>query len=261
MSLITNAALTTLLDKAARFGAMGVGDAAFNASFTAGLEAAAAAVLSGSNSIETFLLSTADADVIADILPAARDLDEVHPSAPQRFLFGLASVGALFTGINNHVKRYGNAATLNVYLSALNASAPTLRAHAALSDHLIQLSPQNVFIGADLDLSSITVTGASAGTFLKLTAIDKAKYGGAKLVAKNVGVLGSTTAISVVGKKFDGTSATLTASIATLTSGAETNLSSVVREFVEVTGITVTGATAGNVIKIVAKTDRDISAA
>lgn len=263
MALISNAALQVVLDKLARFSAMSVGDTTFDASFSAGMQAASAAVISGSGSLAAYIMSTNDEDVEADLLGAARDLDEANPTPPARFIIGIPGIAALITDINRHIKRFaGGPTSLDQYLSSLNASVPTLRAHQAFSDHLVKLSPKNVFIGADLDIARLDVTGATAGTFTHLAAINHALYGGAKLVAKNVGALTATTAISLTARKFDLTTATLTATISTLTSGAETNLSSVVREFIDVTAITVvSGGTAGNVIKIVAKTDRDISAA
>lgn len=262
MSLITNTELQAIGDKLARFAAMSVGDANFDASFTAGLDAASAAVLSGTGSIAASLLATGDESVIADLLPAARDLDESHPVMPTGFLLGIPGVSAMITAINNHLKRYAGVPTLDAYLTTLNASAPTLRFHAAFTDHLKTLSAKNVFIGQDLDIARVNVTGAATGTYTHLAAIDKTKYSGAKLVAKNVGALTATTALSITGKKFDGTTATLTVSIATLTDGTETSLSDATKVFVDVTGITVTsGGTSGNVIKIVAKTDRSIAAA
>lgn len=262
MPLISNAELQAVGDKLARFAAMSVGDANFDNSFTAGLDAASTAVLSGGNSIAQYILSTTDEAVIADLLPAARDLDESHPVMPTGFLLGIPGVSAMIRAIDNHLKRYAGVASLDAYLSNLNASGPTLRFHAAFTDHLKALSAKNVFIGADLDIARVNVTGAAAGTYTHLAAIDKTKYSGAKLVAKNVGAITGATNLSITGKKFDGTTATLTASITTLTDGAETNLSDVTKVFVDVTAITVTsGGTAGNVVKIVAKTDRDISAA
>ncbi|MGZ3325700.1 MAG: hypothetical protein ACXU85_00985 [Xanthobacteraceae bacterium] len=262
MPLITNTELQALGDKLARFAAMSVGDANFDNSFTAGLDAASAAVLSGSNSLAQSILATSDEAVIADLLPAARDLDETHPVMPTGFLLGIPGISAMIRAIDNHLKRYAGAASLDAYLSNLNAAGPTLRFHAAFVDHLKTLSAKNVFIGADLDLARVNVTGATAGTYTHLAAIDKTKYSGAKLVAKNVGALTGATNLSITGKKFDGTTATLTAAITTMTDGAETNLSDVTKVFVDVTAITVSsGGTAGNVIKIVAKTDRDISAA
>jgi hypothetical protein len=262
MPLISNAALQEIGDKLARFAAMSVGDPNFDASFTAGLDAASNAVLSGSNSIAQYLLDSNDEAVTADLLPAARDLDESHPVMPTGFLLGIPGISAMLRALDNHLKRYAGVASLDAYLSTLNASAPTLRFHGAFTDHLKTLSAKNVFIGADLDIARVNVTGAAAGTYTHLAAIDKTKYSGAKLVAKNVGALTGSTNLSITGKKFDGTTATVTAAITTLTDGAETNLSDVSKVFIDVTGITVaSGGTAGNVVKIVAKTDRSIAAA
>lgn len=262
MALISNADLQAIVDKLARFATEAVGDTDFNAAFNSGLEAASLSVLSGAGSIAQYLLDTNDIDVTADLLPAARDLDETHPTAPAGFILGIASVKAMLAAIDTHVKRYGSATSLDDYLLTLNASTPTLRVHANYKRFLKTMSAKNVFIGADLDIARVNVTGAAAGTYTHLAAISPSQYAGAKLVAKNVGAITATTALSVTGKKFDLSTSVLTVSIATLTDGHETNLSSVLKEFIDVTGITVvSGGTSGNVIKIVAKTDRDISAA
>jgi hypothetical protein len=262
MSLISNGALQAVLDKMARFAAVSVGDTAFNVSFTAGMEAASAAVLSGAGAIDAYVLATADLDVIADLIPAAVALDENHPTPPDRFIFGIAGISKMEGAIAAHIKRLNGAASIDAYLTILNTSTPTLRVHAAYSDHLKSMSAKNVFIGADQDIARINVTGAAAGTYVHLSTIDKTKYGGAKLVAKNVGAVTASTVLSITGKKFDGTTATVTATITTLTDGFETNLSDTAKIFVDVTNITVTsGGTNANTIKIVAKTDRDITSA
>ena len=262
MPLISNAALQVIGDKLGRWSAMSVGDTAFDASFTAGMQAANAAVMSGAGSLATYLLSLNDEAVEADLLSAARNLDETNPVPPDRFIVAIPGIAKMLADINVHLKRYSAFGTLNLYLSSLNASTPTLRFHQSFSDHLLLLSPKNVFIGKDLDIAQVSVTGAATGTYSHLAAINPVLYAGAKLVAKNVGALTAATTISVTGKKFDLTTATLTATISTLTDAAETNLSDTTKNFIDVTNITVTsGGTAGNVIKIRAKTDRDISAA
>lgn len=259
---ISNTILQTVADKLARFAGTVVGDPVLNGAFTAGFATGSAAVLSGANSIATYLITTADEGSLADMLPAARDLDEVNPVPPTRFLFGVASISAQVKTLDTYCKHYGGAASFNAYMTALNVSGPVLRVHQMFADHLQSMSPQNVFIGADTDIARVNVTGAAAGTYTHIALIDKTKYSGAKLVAKNVGALTATTALSITGKKFDGTLATLTVSIATLTDAAETNLSDVTKVFVDVTAISViSGGTAGNIIKIVAKTDRSIAAA
>ena len=262
MALITNAELQVVGDKLARFAAMSVGDTAFDASFTAGMQAANAAVMSGAGSIAAYVMSTLDEDVMADLLSAARNLDEANPVPPARFIIGIPGIAAMIAAINTHLKRFSPVATLNLYLSLLNASTPTLRFHQSFSDHLLLLSAKNVFIAKDLSIAQVNVTGATAGTYSHLGAINHALYAGAKLVAKNEGAITASTVIAVTGKKFDLTTATLTATISTLTDAAETNLSDTTKNFIDVTNITITsGGTSGNVIKIVAKTDRDISAA
>ena len=105
------------------------------------------------------------------------------------------------------------------------------------------------------------VTGATTGTFAHSTAIDKTQYAGAKLVVKNNGVISGTTGVTVTAVKLDGTTASLTASVATLTDGHETNLSDTAMLYTDVTAVAVTGGTNADALKIVAKTDRSIASA
>lgn len=262
MPLISNTDLQAIGDKMARWSAMSVGDAAFNPAFTAGMQAANAAVMSGAGSLFTYLFETVtDGDVAADLLSAARDLDESNPVPPTRFMIGIAGVSAFLTAINAHLRRYApSTPTYDAYLTYLNASTPTLRVHQALHDHLKAFSRKNVFIGADTVLATFSATGATTGTFASVTTIGTS-YAGAKLVVKNQGAVTTGATLSVTGKKVDGTTQVITATIATGTDNTETNLSSVLKLFTEVTTVTITGGTNANVYEIVAKTDRDISAA
>jgi len=261
MPLITNSDLQAIGDKLARFAALSVGDATFDNSFTAGMQAANAAVISGPGSIAQYLFaSVTDMDVAADMLSAARDLDESNPVPPARFIFGIAGVSRLITAINTHIARYSEYATLDAYLTSLNAAAPTLRFHQAFHDHLKSLSRKNVFIANDAVLATFTAAGATTGTFASVATVGTA-YAGAKLVVKNQGAVTIGATLSVTGKKLDGTTQVITGTVVAGTDNAELNLSSVLRLFTEVTAISITGATAGNIYKIVAKTDRSISAA
>jgi hypothetical protein len=261
MPIISNANLQTVVDKLARFAAMSVGDDSFDDSFTAGMEAASNAVLSGAGGLATFLFETeTDMDVAADMLSAARDLDETHPTPPARFIFGISSISAFVTALNRHIARYSDYTTLDTYLTSLNASTPTLRVHQAFHDHLKSMSRGNVFVGSDTVLATFACTGAATGT-TTLVASLPTSVAGAKIVVKNQGAVTTGATLTVTGRKLDGTTQALTATIATGTDNFETNLSSVLRLFTAVTTITIAGATNGNVYEIVALTDRDISAA
>ncbi len=261
MPLITNSALQTVLDKTARYVTEAVGDKEFNDEFTAGMETAALNVWSGSNGLSTYLLTIDDIDVLADLMPAARDLDENHPIPPDGFLLKIKEISALITGMNNHFKLFGYKG-LDDYLTQLNGVTPTLRAHGHFKKYLGTITAANSFVPNDVDIATLDITGAAAGTYTHLTKIDKTKYAGAKLVVKNVGALNSAPVISVTGVKLDGTTATLTATLSTATDAFETNLSDTTKKFIDVTAISVTSlGTSGDKIKIVAKSDRDISAA
>lgn len=260
MAVISNSDLQTICDKLARWSAMSVGDASFNPAFTAGMEAANAAIMSGAGSLFTFIHAITDGDVAADMLNAARNLDESNPVPPTRFLLGIAGVSAFLTSMDIHFRRYTAYATLDAYLTSLNASTPTLRVHQSLFDHAKALSRKNVFIGQDMVLATFSATGATTGTFASVATIGTS-YAGAKLVVKNQGAVTTGATLTVTGKKIDGTTAALTATIGTGTDNTETDLSVTTKLFVQVTNITITSATNANVYEIVAKTDRDISAA
>jgi len=260
MALIADNDLQSILDKLARFASLAVGDPNFVAGLNAGFDAASAAVLTGDDSIATLVLGLDDLDQEADLLPAARDLSENNPTPPTGFLISVKEISAMLTALDTHCKRYGFKG-LDDRLTALNSSTPTLRAHGFFRRYLGRVTAGNSFIPSDMALAQIVATGATTGTFTHLATIDKSSYAGAKLVAKNVGALGSTTGVTVTAKKADGTTQSLTASISTLTDGHETDLSVTTMLFYDVTAIAITGATSGNHINIVAKTDRDISAA
>ncbi len=262
MALISNTDLQAIVDKMARWAAESVGDAAFSNAFNAGMELANANVMSGSGSLFDYIFGTCtDGDVAADLLGAARDLDESNPVPPTRFLFNISGVSAFLTSLNNHIKRYNpTTTTLDAYLSELNASTPTLRVHQAFHDHLKAMTRKNVFVGADTVLATFTTSGAATGTYAHVAALGSA-YAGSKLVVKNQGVVTTGATLSVTGKKLDATTQIITATIVTGTDNTETDLSLTTKLFYDVTNITISGGTASDVYEIVAKTDRDISAA
>jgi hypothetical protein len=263
MGLISNTHLQATLDKLARWAATAVGDDGLDESFTAGFTAANAEVMSGAGSLFTYFAETvapSNGDAAADLLGPARDLDEENPTPPTRFLIQIAGINAMFTALNTHIRRYNpSTTTLDSYLTSLNASTPTLRVHQALHDHLKAFSRGNIFVGVDTVLATFACTGAATGTFTSVTTL--AGYAGAKIVVKNQGAVTTGATLTVVGKKLDGTSQSITATIVTGTDNTETDLSSVLKLFVEVTNVTITSGTNANTYEIVAKTDRDITAA
>jgi hypothetical protein len=260
MAMLSTANTQSIIDKLARFASEAVGDPEFVAGFNAGFGTASANVLSGSNGIATLVMTLADEDQMADLLPAARDLDEVHPVPPTGFLLNVKELSAMMNALDTHFKRYGYAG-LDSRLTALNASVPTLRAHGFFKRYFGKITAANSFIPSDIAIASLLATGATAGTYTHLAAIDKTQYAGAKLVVKNVGALTGTTGVTVTAKTISGTTTTLTASVTVLTDGAEANLSDTSKLYTDVTAIAVTGATSGNQINIVAKTDRSVTSA
>jgi hypothetical protein len=263
MAQITQGNLTTILDKLARFATESVGDPEFNAGFNAGMEKASTNVFSGAGAIAAFLLTLNDEDVEADLLPAARTLDENHPTPPDGFLLAIPSVSAMTKAIDTHLKGYGFTG-LDNYLTSLNGPTgltPTLRVHGHFKKYLKTVVAHNAFIPNDLVLATFTETGATAGTFAHLATVDKTVYAGAKLVIKNVTALTTSAVVTVTAKKIDGTTATLTATLSTHTINAETNLSDTSQIYTDVTAISITTGTNADEFEIVAKTDRSIASA
>jgi hypothetical protein len=264
MPQISQGQLTIILDKLARFASESVGDPEFSAGFNAGMEKASTDVLSGAGGIATYLLTLNDEDIEADLLPPARIIDETHPVPPDGFLLAIPGINNMVKALDTHLKGYGFAG-LDAYLTSLNGSngmTPTLRAHGHFKKYLKTLSKQNAFIPADLVIATFSETGAAAGTYAHVAAIDKTVYAGSKLVIKNVTALTSSPVVSVFGKKFDGTTATITATLSTHTINHETDLSDVAKVYVDVTNISIaSGGTNAEEFEVVAKSDRDVSAA
>ncbi len=263
MSIISNTDLQAWGDKIAEWAVEVTGDPSFGASVDAGFDAANANIMSGVNSLFTYFGpggTCSDGDVTADLLRSMRNLDETNPQMPARFLIS-SGIQPLLTDMNAHLARYApTTPTLDAYLTSLNASAPTLRFHEAFYNHIATLSRKNVFVGTDTVLATFAATGSATGTYAHVAALSS-HLAGAKLVVKNQGAVTTGATVSVTGKKLDGTTSVITAAIGTGTDNHETDLSSVLRLFYDVTAISITSATNGNVYEIVAKTDRDISAA
>src|SRR4051812_10513312 len=158
MSQISTGNLTTVVDKLSRF--------ALEA--TAGYSAAAANVFPGGSGLAAFILALNEEDQVADLLPAARDLDQVPPTPASTFLSSHPEVLAMLTALDTHVKRFGFA-SLDARLTALNASTPTLRAHEVFRTYYPgRVSAGNLFTGSDVVLAKINTTGATTGTFTSL---------------------------------------------------------------------------------------------
>src|ERR1700759_4189144 len=107
MGQLNNSQLQTLLDKAARWATESVGDPEFNPSFSAGMALANSHVISGAGSLATYILGLNDEDIEADLLPAARDLDENNPTPADGFLLTITGISAFITALNNHFKAHG----------------------------------------------------------------------------------------------------------------------------------------------------------
>jgi hypothetical protein len=247
--LLADEDLTTILDKLAWY-ALLVRDAYDNA---------ASDVLTDEVlGLAGFILILGDIAEVADLLPPARKLLETPPALEDRALMPLFA--AMFAGLNEHYRLFG-LTSLDAYLTSINTPTPTLRAHGAIRQYMGVLAAANSFIPADLTLATLTATGATTGTFTAGATIDTTKYAGAKLVVKNVTALNSDMGVTVTGKKRDGTSASLTATLTTHTQDQETDLDNTDMVFTQVTAIAITNGTSDDVISILAKTDRDVTGA
>lgn len=260
MGMLNNSQLQVIIDKLARFATESVGDPEFNAGFSAGMAKASADVLTGAGALDTYILTLDDIDIEADLLPAARDLDETPPTLADGFLLTIQGVNSMIKALDTHFKRNGFKG-MDDYLSVQNASVPTLRAHGHFKKYLKTISAKNSFIPNDLVLATFLETGAAAGTYAHLASIPTAQYAGAKLVIKNVTALTTSAVVTVTAKKLDGTLANLTATLTTHTIDHETDLSDAAKNYIDVTAIAITTGTADDEFEVVAKTDRDISAA
>lgn len=261
MAIIGNSDLTIVLDKLARFAGESASDPELSGSFVGGMSYASDNVFSGAGALCQFILDIGEVDVAADLLSAARDLDESHPTPSSGFISNIASIQAMIAALNTHIVRYSDQTSIDTYLTFLNTGTPVLRAHGHFRRYLGNVSARNSFIPNDLVLATFTCTGAATGTFASVATINKSSYGGAKLVVKNQSAVTTGATLSVTGKKWDASSSVITAAVGTGTDDFETDLSDTDKLFTEVTNVTISGGTGGNVYEIVAKTDRDISAA
>lgn len=259
MAVIGNSDLQTWGDKLARWGSEAVGDLALNPAFTAGWETASDNVLSGAGALSAFILALTDQDVVADLLPSARDLDETHPTPDSGFLLRLPEFSAAITAMNRHIVRYGDASGLDAYLTALNLSTPVLRFAGQFKDYFGTLSRGNAFVPEDTVLATFAATAATTGTFVNVATITR--YAGAKLVIKNQGAVTTGATLTATVKTLAGATTTLTGTVSTGTDNTETNMSDTTKLYVDVTNITITGGTNTNIYEIVAKKDRSIAAA
>jgi hypothetical protein len=258
MGIIATSDLRTILDKIARYCGEAASDPDIGSTY--GFAAAAGHVLSGSGAIDTFILTLTDRDQIADLLPAARDLDENNPTAPATIISQAALVKAFMAALDIQCARFGYK-NLDGYLTFLNTPTPTLRTHGLLRRYLGAVSAANNFLTKDQVIATFTATGAATGTYAHVAAVDATQYGPHKLRMKNVTVLTSAPTVTVTAKKPDGTTSTLTATISTLTINTETDLSDTGLKFVDVTNITIAGSTSGDEVEVIAKSDRSVASA
>src|ERR1700758_5429011 len=102
MGILNNSQLQAIGDKLARWATESVGDPEFNAGFNAGMAKANADVISGTGSIAAYVLAIDDEDIVADLLPAARDLDENNPTPSDGFLLTIQGMNNMIKALDTH---------------------------------------------------------------------------------------------------------------------------------------------------------------
>lgn len=277
MAQISTANLKTLIDKIARYVAeldgLPLASAVATGSLytvtvpNSGLLKANSDVLSA---LDTLVLTTIDdATLMALLYPAVRQLYVQNPVLNSVYAALLAKVlDALDAyGQANNTLTSADRGGLDAMLRVLNAGAPTLRAHEALSKYCGRLSPGNVFTNLPYVLGHVAITGATTGTYTptgnnsdgKLDTSRFAPGQVALLNTKGEGLTSTTVALTIL---KNGVGGTVNWTVATttdqqLTAGDDTSLA--------MTGClaqtpAITGGNSGDTFDVVILPDRAISA-
>jgi len=271
MAQISTANLQALLDKLARQTAEANGDALASAVATgavyvvtvpnSGLSVANADVLAA---LETLVGTTiADTPLSDLILAEVQRLNLQNPALVRDYLRvvvdGLDNYGRL-----NNALLATDRGGLDAMLRVLNASTPTLRAHALFNKYFGRLSPANVFVGTPYVLGSIAVSGADAATYTPTGTglLDTCLYAPGKIAILNTKAEGLTSTVLTLTCIKNGVPTSVAFTVATttdkyLTAGGDTSKT--------MTGCTalvsISGGVASDAFSVVILPDRAISAA
>lgn len=211
-----------------------------------------------SNDLVT-LSSIADNDVQADLASVFR-IRSLGVVASALY----ASLGAynLWWALDKHCGNSGQAGVTNLdtFLIVNN-----VRVSSDLRQLGFPLSPQAILPPAVDPMATFTVTGSGNGTYTHVADVDTTQYGAAWLALKVTAQIGgSNVVVTVSGLQFD--AATPVILTATIPSGSivgtTVNLGTlgVLADSIDyVTGITITGGTAGDAFKVVSRVERDIT--
>lgn len=240
MAQISTGNLTTILDKIGRHGALkdgltlahavATGGVYSETVYTGGLLVANSAIISA---LRTTILGLNDGPAEALLLPAIEKLYDTPPNSV--FPEWATSVENLDAyGLLNNPFASGDRSGLDAMLRVLNTATPTLRVHEAFAKYLGCVSPNNVFTGLAYQLATLTITGATSGTFA-LTGknsdglLDTLRFAPGKVAIRNTKTEGLTSTVITVTciKNGVATSVVFTVSVTTnayLTAGDDTTL-------------------------------------
>jgi hypothetical protein len=271
MAQISNANLTTILDRMARWSAEAAGIPLASAVATGGVYAEtspnagiAVADTDVLGALQTLVSGFTDVHQQADFIPPVVALNDGQPTLGN---LGYNFLAALRQALDIHGLRYnslaaGDLSGLDAMLRGLNASTPTVRAHGLFNQYFGNLSPGNVFVPKPFTLATLAVTGATSATFTHVAALDLTLYGAGKIAIRNTKTEGltSTTLTMTCTKSGVATSVTFTVNTTTnnyLTAGNDATLT-----FSDCTAlVNISGGVTGDTFSVVILPDRAISAA
>ena len=275
MAQISNTNLKHIVDKMARFALLANGTALATAIAT-GSPYAATALTGG--------LAIADADVLTQMVTLTTGFtdqdqqnDFVPPSVyiqentPQLLQYLYSFWVGMRNALNAHMARYsinqmiaGDQSPLDAALRVINAGGITVRVHSAFQQYFGGISPNNVFTGTPLVLGTVTITGASAGTFSSAGTPTVGFCGPGQIAMENTAAEGLTsTTITLSCLQAGGTAQTNTWTVATTTINQLTAVTDTSQTYVSVAAQTptITGGNATDTFNVVLLPDRLIVAA
>lgn len=207
----------------------------------------------------TTLSAVADAAVQSDLAAAFKTRADLL-TAPTLY----ATLGAynLWWVLDKHTGNSGQAgvANLDTFLQVNN-----VRVSSHVLDMGFPLSPEQIMPPAVNPMATFAVTGAAAGTYAHVADIDTTQYGRAWLDVVVTATVGASPITATVnGLQFDNVTVTnkqvtISANSSIGTTVHVGTLGTQADSYDYVTGITITGGTAGDAFKVVSRVERTIS--
>ena len=243
MATISSSAFQALTDS------MAAQIAAISEKMGTGTEAGSAS-LGGENNVSR-VLATADQEVVEALLRYFRKGSLKKRTDPNGHVLFETEV----KGLSFHVSGINNFCALNSVRVAPEFAEIHLRSIG------VQVSPANVFPPEVANMADFSVTAPGVGVFTDRDAIDKTKYGPAHLKVRAVSNIGASAINATVSLlKFDGTAASKVVTIpASSPAGTEIDIGLTTDKYVDVTGITITGGTAGESFRVKAPRERALA--